>query len=260
MGYVWYERSRSDLPADDGRFRLDGQSLGRYPVWLTIDGIEIGDATPATSMTDIPGGVPADLTLEDDTGAAIPGRRTITIHLVTAGTRAECDETMRLIGDLNGRTITIEDREWGGHYRGRCAIGQPTPKPHHGAILIDVQIDAEPYLIEPEQRKTLAQGTNQIAVHGNRPTQPKLTLTTNANTAKVSVTDGTRTLTITPATPFRAGQTVTIDTQTHSCAVDGTTTPPDLTSLYPILTPKNTILTITGANGTVTWQPRTLTA
>lgn len=255
---MWRDVDRSDLPMDDGRFILDGRPLGEWPVWITSDGVDIGEATPSTSFTDVPGGTTSDLSIEDAFGAAVPPSREITIHMVTAGAYDDCRSTLSAIGALNGRRTTFEDRRLGGTWQGRCTRVTPEFKPRHGAILIDVTITAEPWLILPKHETAVTEGETTFAVHGNRPTNPKLTIIASAAAERITVDDGTRTLSITPKKPFTGGETIIIDSETGTCTTDNANTPPDLTSLYPTLTPPMTTIRIAGGRGTIEWNPHDL--
>lgn len=254
---AWSTRDRRQLPIDNERILLDGRPLGRYGAWAVDTGIEIDQAQAVTSYTEIPGRVSADLTLEDESGHAILQRRTITIHLVTAGTMQECRDSLNQIAALAGKTITIEDKAWGGYYEGRCSGLTSTEKPRHGAIRIDLAIDADPLLIGPTYSKVIAEGTTPIAPKGNRPTHPTIELTAKAGASKISVSDGTRTWSITPANPYQGGEKLVLDTQLQHTTLNGQPTAPDLITDWPILLPKQTEITLTGATGTITWQPRT---
>lgn len=254
---AWSTRDRRTLPIDNGRLLLDGRPLGQYGVWAVDTGIELDLAEAVTSYTEIPGRISADLSLEDESGHAILQRRTITIHLVTAGTYDECRDSVALVAALAGKTTTIEDRQWGGYYEGRCSGITTTEKPLHGAILIDLTIDADPLLIGPTQTRQITAGDNKIAPGGNRPAHPNITLTATALAEKISVSDGERTWSITPATPYKGGETLTLDTQLQHTTLNGQPAAPDLTADWPILLPKQTTVTLTGATGAITWQPRT---
>lgn len=254
---AWSTRDRRKLPVDNGRLLLDGRPLGQYGVWAVDTGIELDQAEAVTSYTEIPGRVSADLSLEDESGHAILQRRTITVHLVTAGTYDECRDSVAQVAALAGKTVTVEDKQWGGHYEGRCSGITTTEKPLHGAILIDLAIDADPLLTGPVRTRTLTEGVNRIAPGGNRPAHPTISLTATAGATKISVGDGTRTWTMTPAIPFKGGETLILDTSLQHTTLNGQPAAPDLAADWPILLPKQTTVTLTGATGAITWQPRT---
>ena len=255
MPAKWYDRNRANLPADDGRILLGGRPLARYGAWLTSDGIELGDLSVTTGMTSIPGRPAADLTLEDEYGRAIPARRTITVHLVTAGSHADCLDSLTELGRLVGATCTIEDRAWEGHYEGRCTGIVHTMKPRHGAILIDLTLDALPWLIGHERSRSLPAGTVTIPVGGNAATPPTISLTPRGTT-QIRVSDGTRIWTYTPPASLNGG-TLTIDCANQRATYRGNPAIPDLTADWPVLTPRRATIT-TNTAGTIAWRPRTI--
>lgn len=250
---------RSTLPADDGRWTLNGIPLGDWPVWLTSDGVEIGEATPSTTITDMPGTSGIDQTLEDASGAAIPSRRTITLHLVTAGSKQECVKTLERVADLNGRTITFLDSELPGEWIGRCTVGQAEEKPRHGAYLIDLSIDADPYLHGREQETTLTEGANNINVDGNRPCWPEFELHPNEESTSVTVSDGRgHTLRITTDSTITGTVTISTGPQKRETRTNGNLTPPTLDSDYFPLLPGPNDITLTSCSGNVTFRPNTI--
>ena len=250
---------RSTLPMDDGRWTLNGVPFGGWPVWLTSDGVEIGEATPSTSIADMPGTPGVDQTLEDASGAAIPSRRTITLHLVTAGTRRDCIDTIRRIGDLNGRMITFGDAELDGEWTGRCTVGQAEERPRHGAYLIDLTIDAEPYLRGHEETAELAAGGNGIHISGNRPCWPEFTLLPTQGATSISVSDGNgHMLSISPGTTITGTVTIRTDPTCRETRTNGNLTPPTLDSDYFPLLPGTNDITLKSCSGRVTYRPNTI--
>lgn len=250
---------RSKLPIDDGRWALNGIPLGKWPVWITSDGVEIGEATPSTTITDMPGTAGVDQTLEDASGAAIPSRRTITLHLVTAGTKQDCIRTLERIAGLNGRTITFRDAELDGEWQGRCAVGQVEEKPRHGAYLIDLSIDADPYLHGRRRSVKLTEGANRVHVKGNRPCWPTFVLHPSLDTESISICDGDgHTLIVSTESVITGNVTITSDPQSREIRMNGNLVAPTLDSDYFALLPGMNDIMLTSCSGTMAYRPATI--
>lgn len=258
--YAWRDVDRHTLPVDDKRFHIDGQSLGWYGAWMLADNITVGAPQAATSYQEIPGRAAADLSLEDAAGSTPLERRELTVPLVTAGDRMECRETLAKLTALTGRTVSVEDREWEGSYEGRVETVDTEWRPDAGAILITLTMSCDPLLYGWERSKALVAGANVIAHEGNRPTPPVLELSAVKNATKITVTDGTRTWSITPAKPYAGGERLVVDCDTQHATVNGNPIAPDLVADWPLLTGKQTTITLTGATGRVRWRPRILTS
>lgn len=250
---------RSRLPIDDGRWTLDGVPLGRWPVWLTSDGVEIGEASPSTTITDMPGTSGVDQTLEDASGAAILSRRTITLHLVTAGAKQDCIRTLERIAGLNGRTITFRDAELDGEWQGRCTVGQVEEKPRHGAYLIDLSIDADPYLHGRRRSVKLTEGANRVHVDGNRPCWPEFELQPAQGAASVAVSDGRgHTLRVSAGATITGTVTIGTRPENRETRTNGGLTPPTLDSDYFPLLPGTNDIILESCSGRVTFKPNTI--
>lgn len=242
---------------------LNGVPLERMMLSLTADGITIGEAEPTVSTQDMPGrDGPLDLTLEDPSGAAYMGNRTITLSLYSIGGEDAILAAKTHLAALAGTTVTLSWRGLPGHYRGRMSLGAWEDKwagPRQTATLVTVSIDAAPYLIGHTRSIPLRTGTNTITIGGNRACWPQYTLTPTPSAKLLTLADGKgHSLSYQSPTGLTDTITVTTDPDDRQSRTTAGLLLPTIASDYFPLTPGTTTLTLTGGTGTVTYRPLTL--
>lgn len=250
-------------PVDD--VRLDGTPLERVMLGVGKDGITVGKSDPSISTESIHGrnGV-LDVTLEDETGAAYSGMRTITASLYTAGGEDDIFAAKSWLGALNGKTTTLSWRGMPGEWRGRLSVGEWSDIVTHDGMLqvstVEVSMSAMPCLYAPTRKAALRNGANRINVRGNRPAWPTFTLTPTNEAKSVRVEDGHGHAIELVATGQTLTGSITISTDPDSreCRINGNLKAPTLESDYFPLLPGLQSLTLANCSGSLEYEPLTL--
>ena len=245
--------------------RLDGTPLEKVMLGVGKDGITVGTSDPSISTESIPGrnGV-LDVTLEDETGAAYAGTRTITASLYTAGGEDDIFAAKSWLGALNGKNTTLSWRGMPGEWRGRLSVGEWSDVVTHGGMLqvstVEVSMSAMPCLYAPTRKATLRNGANRIHVRGNRPAWPTITLTPSNGAKSVRVDDGHGHSIQLNATGKTLSGSITIsaDPDSRACRINGNLKAPTLESDYFPLLPGLQSLTLTNCSGSLAYEPLTL--
>lgn len=253
---------RSRIPRVDG-MTIDGTPVELAMLTIGSGGVSIDAAEPSVSTETIPG-MPGttDVTIEDDTGAAYPGDRTITVNIIAIGGEDDINAAKQWLGALNGRTTSIAWRGLPGEYRGRLAVGAWTDawandRQTHSKT--DITLTAGPYLHGRRTSRTLTAGANTIAVKGNRPCWPSITLTPASGATTASITDARgRKIAIIAATTLTGTITIATDPHNRETRINGNLTTPTLDSDYFPLIPGANKLTLAGCTGSIEWEPSTL--
>jgi hypothetical protein len=245
--------------------RLDGTPLERVMLGVGKDGITVGKSDPSISTESIHGrnGV-LDVTLEDETGAAYSGMRTITASLYTAGGEDDIFAAKSWLGALNGKTTTLSWRGMPGEWRGRLSVGEWSDIVTHDGMLqvstVEVSMSAMPCLYAPTRKAALRNGANRINVRGNRPAWPTFTLTPTNEAKSVRVEDGHGHAIELVATGQTLTGSITISTDPDSreCRINGNLKAPTLESDYFPLLPGLQSLTLANCSGSLEYEPLTL--
>lgn len=243
---------------------LNGTPLERMMLSLTSDGITIDKTTPAVSMQDMPGrNGQLDLTLEDPTGAAYMGLRTITLNLYAIGGEDDILTAKTRLAALTGTKVTLSWRGLPGEYEGRLSLGAWEDKwagDHQIATLVQATIDAHPCLNGRTITTMLKTGATTIHVKGNRACWPTWTLTPASGAKTISIKDAHgHTLAITSTTAITGRITIETDPDKRELRVNGNLMTPTLESDYFPLLPGLNTLTLTGtATASLAYRPLTL--
>lgn len=251
---------RGSLPVDDLSVLVNGRPVTSYGIWVTSAAMEIAAADPTIETVEVPGRESVDLSLEDTLGAAIPGRRTITLHVRTVGDEHDIVDAKIRAGSLHGMTGAIRWRNLPGDYEGRISIGAWADEYRHGRLAMaetDITFNATPYLIGPECVQEIQSGVpTLVRIEGNRPTPPVWTLTPDSGVTQVTVADdrGDR-ITVNPATAITG--TIVIDCAAQTARIAGNLVPVTIDSDYFALTSPYVRISVQGASGTVSYRPRT---
>lgn len=245
--------------------RLDGTPLERVMLGVGKDGITVGKSDQSISTESIPGrnGV-LDVTLEDETGAAYAGMRTITATLFTAGGEDDIFAAKSWLGALNGRNTTLSWRDMPGEWRGRLSVGEWFDVVTHGGVLqvstVEISMSAMPCLYAPPRSATLHAGATSIHVRGNRPAWPTITLAPSNGARSVRVEDGHGHAIELAATGQTLTGSITISTDPdgRECRINGNLKAPTLESDYFPLLPGLQTLTLANCSGSLEYEPLTL--
>lgn len=254
----------------DGRFDVESpmtSALAQQARALAIDGVPVGSmgfvlvgadlgaAEPSTSMSNVPGragGV--DLTLEDECGCAFQGRRSCTFSLRTfspAHRRAACKLAL---GALTGKEADVFYRPLGLTLRGRIAVGAWDDG--NGWADVDLTLSADPIMRGKGAKVALAKGDNVITVGGNAPCPIALDLSPAGLEWVRVVLDGGKFVRVWPAASFGAGAALSIDSESMTCALNGSNIAPTLDSDWLVIAPGRHVLTLSGGTGTASFSER----
>lgn len=252
---------RGSLPVDDMSVLVNGTPISSYGLWVTSAAMEIASGDPSTDMVEVPGRESVDLSLEDVQGAAIPERRTITLHVRTVGDESDIVSTKIRAGSLHGMTGSIRWRNLPGDYEGRISIGAWTDAYRHGRLATaetDITFNAAPYLIGTVERVQKIQSgvPTLVRVEGNRPAPPVWTLTPDSGVTQVTISDDRGdSITVNPATEITG--IIVIDCAAQTARIAGNLAPVTIDSDYFALTSPYVRISVQGASGTVSYRPRT---
>lgn len=249
-------------PSDDSML-IGGKPLSTWECLLGEDGVTVGEAKPRLTRTSLPGrqGV-IDQTLRDRTGNAYQDGRDITVDIVLMADEHDQRQLKQRLGRLHGTYTSLHwPRMWAGEYRGTLEIGEWADRFVPGmrwlATGTMLTLHSDDGLQHARMRRhDLKEGGNRIRVLGNRPAPPTLTLTPATGATSITVTiDGVR-LEYTNAKGFTPDRPIHIDTAGQRTTI-GDTTPlaPTVDSDYPILTPRQAAIGLTGATGRIGYEP-----
>lgn len=251
--------SRFDLPAGDSRLLINGQEITWYGCWLLAEGASLSAASPVTGFVDVPGvSGGQDLTLTTSGGRPAFGRRTLTLPLITTGDLDEMLEAKQRVGALNGTQVEVSWFGLPGTVTGRAMVGAWTDNWVNGIYkhsTVTVEVDADPVVTAPQVEWDLKAGNNEVRVEGNLETAPTFTLTPLSGQRTLSVTCNSRRIQI-PTQSTTITGTVTIDCGSQATRMNGSLTAVTLASDYFELQPGTQTITVTGARGTLTYQPK----
>lgn len=246
---------------DNSGVRLDGRLLSEYNAILTAP-VEVGEAKPVTSYTDVPGiSGSADLTLESPDGAAYRTRRSVSLSVASVGSSEEVAYAKRSIGALVGKVVTVESPDDFGAWRGRLSVSAWTDfiEEHedgaYKASTATVTVNAEPYLILAE-REIQLDADATINVLGNTCAWPTLTMAATSSTPSVTVlNDGADQLKLAYSLTV-SDATITANCQKgYSTLKDGSQVFPTIESDYPYLMPGECRFVLSGCTATLRYNP-----
>lgn len=276
---------RRGLALDKSRLSIDGRALSDYAVFVTADGISLGEAKPATAFTPAPGRDGGyDTTLDDRHGYPAVGRRTITVRVAATGDPLQIEEAKALIGATAGRHVAFGGLTGLGAFRGRLTAGAWTdatgPDGRTAWSVCELTLDAEPFAYGHAERIELKPGgaPTPMLVKGNRPAPPLFHQLVEEHVDDVPAHTVTHTFAETNGPRIRVENTLTgtglwdpaheltIDCERHETTWRGTRIPiridddfftlkPGKTSLTGLLAPTGHVASYTQY---VTYEPRWL--
>lgn len=248
---------RSLMNAPD--LRIDGRTLMDYGA-DPVDGlIRVGEASPRTSMVEIPGRSGSlDLSLEDDTGRAFEPRRTLEFDAVIVGDGLEAIETKQSLADLNGRIVRVDWEHLPGYWKGRCRVGAYTDTylvRRFAKSVVTITVDAEPYLYGDSEYFDIGVSGDRFWVHGNRPSPPTITTVPPSGTKRLYLTVNSRQL-VYNLTGADGVRKLVADCDEKASTYGDTPVFPSVDSDYPMLVPGYNNASITAGEMRVEYTQR----
>lgn len=250
------------LPVDEAPLLIDGHDTNWYGVSLGSEGVVLGESQPAVSYVDMagwPGGV--DVSLRDATGAATPGRRDVTIHLVASSDELELLDAKRKVGQLNGRRVTVRWQPWHGELTGDVSVGAWSEiwSPPGVVLWMETKltVSCDPLVTgEWAGFSTDTDGVD-VTVDGTRPAYPLVTSTPPAGTKRfyVTVSNSAGETTLKVDADYDGATEVKMDSLTRTSLYGDTPVFPLIDSDYPMLVPGRNHVSVSAGTALVAYQP-----
>lgn len=182
------------LVRDDGRYTLDGKPLSKYGLFVSADGMTVGEVNPATTYRAVPGmDGDHDVSFTNRDGAAYLPRRTVNLAVGCIGLESDFIHAQVELAALMGKTVQLRDNMQPGYWMGRLSIdGWETERNRNGCFVqssTTLSIEAQPYMVGETVSKTWSAAGNQtVNIPGNRQTWPVFTITPVSTSANISLT------------------------------------------------------------------------
>lgn len=250
------------LPVDESPLLIDGHSPDWYACSVGTEGVVLGSAQPATSYVDmagLPGG--ADATLRDATGAATPGRRDVTVHLVASSDELELAEAKLRVGQLNGRRVSIRWQPWRGELTGDVSVGAWTEtwNPPGEVLWMEttLTISCDPLLVGEWAGFSTDTDGDDVTVEGTRPSYPLVTATPPAGTKRfyVTVRNSAGETTLKVDADYDGATELRMDSLSRTSLYGDTPVFPLIDSDYPMLVPGRNHVSVSAGTALIAYQP-----
>ena len=254
------------LIVDDGAVLINNNELSVYGVYLSSDGISVGEAELSTAFVDVPARWGAyDLSATDTTGRAVAGRREITLNVaatVEPDTRADVAEmdiarARREIGALHGAECTVTDIRQGLTWTGRMSVGEWVDVYDAGQVLAhatcELKLTADPCAIS-DTCSVAVNGSTSVLYGGNVVSAPIVQLVpASAGQVAFSINSVTWSATVSSTS------TVYVDCgRAWAHLADNSAVVPNLIADWPCLVPGANAFTVTNCTLTVTYDERVM--
>lgn len=244
--------------------RINKIPLNEWGLNLEKKGISIESPKTTTSSITVPGLNGAlDTTVEDDTHAAFLQKRAITLSLYALGDLATVSALFEHIAkEIHGKQGSLQTSDSNGEYRGRWSISnwntiRNWQDSFHCALLLELSLDADPYVYGKKHTFRLHEGENHVAISGSSPVWPQFSLSIDTGSASISRQDG-KTLTFSTGSHMNGVLTINANPQSRNCRINNNVILPTIDSDYFTLLPGANTITCTGCSGTLEATPLTL--
>lgn len=244
--------------------RINKVPLDEWGLNLEKKGISIESPKPTTSSITVPGLNGAiDTTVEDDMRVAFQKKRAITLSLYALGDLATVSVLFeRIAKEIHGKQGSLQTSDSNGEYRGRWSVSnwniiRSWRDSFHCALLLELSLDADPYVYGKKRTFMLHEGENHVAIPGSRPVWPQFSLSLDTGSASIARQDG-KILTFSTGSHMNGVLAINANPQSRNCRITNNIILPTIDSDYFTLLPGANTITCTGCSGTLGVTPLTL--
>lgn len=244
--------------------RINKVPLDEWGLNLEKKGISIESPKPTISSITVPGLNGAiDTTVEDDMHAAFQQKRAITLSLYALGDLATVSVLFeRIAKEIHGKQGSLQTSDSNGEYHGRWSVSnwniiRSWQDSFHCALLLELSLDADPYVYGKKRTFMLHEGENHVAIPGSRPVWPQFSLSLDTGSASIARQDG-KTLTFSTGSHMNGVLSIDTSPQSRNCRINNNIILPTIDSDYFTLPPGANTITCTGCSGTLEVTPLTL--